>query len=319
MPRRVRSWRNLAPGLIAIGVVATIALVVLLRARVGTLRGDTYRLYMHVAEARGVMRGTPVWLAGKKVGRVSDIRFRPVTTDTLGRLVIELEVLESHRELLRRDSRADIRTSGTLVGAPVVSLTVGSPAAPVLEPRDTLPAASQLDTEELASRLTIASRALPAILRDVGTLSRQLDTTLLRMDAVGASGDTGLRMLERSAAGIRARMRSGSSTLGLATSDDQLLRRVRRAAARADTMLHALASGPGSIPRFRSDSALLRNMAEIRAEITAVRALLSSPHGTAGRFAADSAIRRQLLRLEWELGETMRDVQKNPARYIELQ
>jgi phospholipid/cholesterol/gamma-HCH transport system substrate-binding protein len=318
MPRRTLSWKALTPGIVLLVAVTGVAIVVLLFARLGSLRGDTYRLYMRAIEARGVLEGTPVWLAGKKIGRVASVRFGPVTDDTAGALLIELELLEEHREMIRRDSRASIRSSGTLVGAPVVALTVGTPATPVLASDDTLPNASQLDTEELTSQLALASRQLPVILKDVSVLSVQLDTTRRRIGGIRAERGAGPEALVRRLEALEARVRSDSGVLGHIGAGDELMRHLRRAAALADTLLTEVGSGSGTIGRFASDSALLDRLGGIRDDLSAVSAMLRDARGSAGRFAADSVLRRQLARLQWEIEETMRDIKRNPERYFVL-
>ncbi|HET6700980.1 MAG TPA: hypothetical protein VFH14_04200, partial [Gemmatimonadaceae bacterium] len=97
--RRTR-WRSLLPGAIIATVIVALTLAVLVFARVGRISGDTYRLFILTDAARGVIKGTEVWLAGQKVGLVTDIRFAPPGRDTLQRLAIELELRDEVRDLI---------------------------------------------------------------------------------------------------------------------------------------------------------------------------------------------------------------------------
>ena len=74
MPPRL-SWSKLLPGLIALTAVIMVALGVLVFAGVGKLRGETMRLYVLADQARGLMGGSEVWLAGQKIGVVEEIGF----------------------------------------------------------------------------------------------------------------------------------------------------------------------------------------------------------------------------------------------------
>src|SRR2546423_4839713 len=125
MPPRL-SWRKLVPGLISLSVVLLAAISVLLFAGVGQIRGRKVRLYVLSDQARGVMRGTEVWLAGQKVGLVDGIDFRPPSNDTLGRVVITVSVRAREAQQIRQDSRAQIRTGTNIIGPVVVSLSTGS-------------------------------------------------------------------------------------------------------------------------------------------------------------------------------------------------
>lgn len=63
-PQHRTGWRGLLPGTIIVVVIAALTVAVLVYARVGRLHGDTYRLYIRTDAARGVIKGTEVWLAG---------------------------------------------------------------------------------------------------------------------------------------------------------------------------------------------------------------------------------------------------------------
>ena len=152
MARRL-AWSNVRGGLIAIAVIVGVAAATLKYARVGALRGDRMRLYAAVGAARGVLKGSEVWLLGQKVGKITDIRCRsPSESDTTSRVLIEMEVLEKYRVSLHRDAEAQVRTGGSVIGAMVVYLTPGSANAPPIRDGDTLRAKPQSEVESAAAR-----------------------------------------------------------------------------------------------------------------------------------------------------------------------
>src|SRR5919206_274805 len=115
MPRTLR-WRKLTVGLVSLAAVVATALAVLVFGQVGALHGRTFRLYLRTSQARGLMKGSEVWLAGVKVGLVSHVEFLPpAATDTTERLLVAFDVLAPYRGHIRRDSYAQIR-SGTFGG-----------------------------------------------------------------------------------------------------------------------------------------------------------------------------------------------------------
>src|SRR3982751_4590997 len=94
-------WKELSIGIIAtLGIIAA-ALTILIYGRVGVLHGQKFTLYVTTNAARGVIRGTDVWLDGKKVGVVSSVAFQPPTAAPSDRLVITLSVLESEHPRIR--------------------------------------------------------------------------------------------------------------------------------------------------------------------------------------------------------------------------
>src|SRR5881396_2372807 len=99
MASRVR-WSDLKVGLAAAAVLFAAVVSILLFARVGALHGETVQLYVTTADATGVLKGTEVWVAGKRVGLVTAVRFQPVSTDTVQRVLIEADVLKQYLPLI---------------------------------------------------------------------------------------------------------------------------------------------------------------------------------------------------------------------------
>jgi len=311
------SWRSLIPGLIAIAAIVLSTIALLMFAQVGALRGDTVRIYAATDQARGLLKGSDVWLAGQKVGVVADIRFRPVTTQVSQRLLIELELLTKYLPQLRGDSYAQIRTGGSLIGAQVVYLTTGTPTAPAVDDGDTLSAKPQGDAESVASQLAGASRQFPAIINNVKLLSSQLESARGTLGAFGA--EEGVQKIGRvgvRAADLTGRAFGGEGTIGLIMRRNDHVARAKNAMARADSIRLLLASNATTYGRLRRDSTLIREIGSVRNEVSIVKALLAEPRGTVGRVRADSAIVRQLGLVEREFTALKRDITRDPMRFI---
>ena len=311
------SWRSLTPGLIAIVVIVLGTIALLMFAQVGALRGDTVRVYAATDQARGLLKGSDVWLAGQKVGVVADIRFQPVTTNVSHRLLLELEILRENLPQLRRDSYAQIRTGGSLIGAQVVYLTTGTVGSPSLGEGDTLRAEPQGDTETVASQIASASQQFPAIINNVKLLTAQLESARGTLGAFGAEeGVSQIGRVGARAADLGGRAMGGTGTIGMALRRDDHLVRARRVMARADSVRTLLARPGTSYGRFRRDTTLIAEINSVRNEISIVRALLAQPAGTAGRAIADSAVVRQLAMLEREFTTLKRDIVRDPLRFF---
>jgi phospholipid/cholesterol/gamma-HCH transport system substrate-binding protein len=310
-------WRHLIPGLAAVAAIAAIALSVLVFARVGALHGDVVRLYAPTSEARGVLEGTEVWLEGQKVGRVTDVRFAPATVDTARRLIIEMEVLKEYLPWVRRDSYAQIRTGNSLIGAPVVYFTVGTPSRPSLVDNDTLATHHQEDVENMTGRFAEASQSFPAIIANIAQLSSALSKDSGTAGAI-LSSDDGLRGAMRvgsSASRLLTHAVSGNGTISLALNGS-LANRLATVRARTDSVRTLMGSSNSSLGRFRRDSTLLRTLTDMRAETDSVFALLAQSRGTAGRVLNDSALVREVGGARKTLDELIKDVKADPLRYV---
>ncbi|MDQ6887879.1 MAG: MlaD family protein [Gemmatimonadota bacterium] len=318
MPTYSRAtWRRLTIGLAAIAVLVAGALGVLIFARVGALHGNRYELKVRSNEARGLIQGSEVWLAGQKVGLVKTIGFRSTSTDSAPQLEVTLEVLKRYQEWIRADSRAQIRSGGSLIGAPVVWINVGTASAPMLRNGDSLPSSKQVDMEGIGSEVAIAGRDFPAIIKNIRTLAGSGATAVRAMTSVLSDrGEGSVTVFSSRASQLTGRAAGSRGTLALAMGDTLLVPRARRAMSRADSVLTLLGSSRTSLGRFRRDSSLFRTLEDTRNELSIVQARLSGSRGTAGRVLNDSAIVRQLARLHQEITRTMKDFKRDPARYI---
>src|SRR6476619_386067 len=95
------SWSKLTGGIIALVAMIAGAFALVAFARVGSLRGETYRAYIVPEQASGILKGTEVWLQGQKVGVVKDVGFRAPPTDTAVQTVIQVEVLSQYKQFIR--------------------------------------------------------------------------------------------------------------------------------------------------------------------------------------------------------------------------
>jgi ABC-type transporter Mla subunit MlaD len=319
-PRQI-TWRRLVPGVVGSSVILLGALAVLVFARVGSLRGDTYRLYVLADEARGVIKGTEIWLAGQKVGIVQGVAFRPVTADTTGRLAVELEVLRRYQNAIRRDSRVEFRAGGTPIGATIVAIDVGSPGSPLAREGDTLARAPQIDPDSIRSELSLAIQQLPGLLQDIQAMSAELHRNLVRGELATATGATGdhapaMSILAKRTGRLAERMATGRGTIPLLIRDHELGEHARQAAARADSLLEIAGSGHGLLGRLRGDTALIAALTDVRNQITIVQREIDEERGTVGRLAHDSVLVHQLHELQANLTATIADAKRKPGRYI---
>jgi phospholipid/cholesterol/gamma-HCH transport system substrate-binding protein len=317
MARRL-AWSNVRGGLIAIAAIVGIAVATLKYARVGALRGDRMRLYAAVGAARGVLKGSEVWLLGQKVGKITDIRFRsPTESDTTVRVLIEMDLLEQYRGALHRDAEAQVRAGGSVIGAMVVYLTPGSPSAPVIRDGDTLRAKPQVDPESATAQFSAVTRELPPIIQDLKTIRAELRSTsgsagaLLRANTLDHAP---LRTTGQQFSRLRQRLGGGRGSLGRVLNGE-LGARATRVMASADSVRALVGSSSSSLGRFRKDSTLRADVSDIRDELAEVRASLADSRGTAGRVLHDSAVFDALAEVHREMSLLVADLKKHPLRY----
>jgi hypothetical protein len=317
MPYRPH-WQDLRIGIIAAMVVVVGALAILVFGRVGIIHGKKITLFVTTDGARGVIRGTEVWLDGQKVGLVKAISFRPPTVPPSERLVLEIHVLESARSHLRQDTRVQVRSGGSIIGDQVVALTSGTVKSPAVQDGDTIHAGGQVDLESLGADAVAASRQLPAIIGNVKVLAAQLRTAEGTLGAFGLDQrGTQMARVQAKTERLMSRLTDPRGTVGLAFEGTGALRgRAERAMAQVDSLRALIGSNQHSLGRFRRDSTLVQEIARVRAELQQVQRLAESPSGTIGRLRGDSAIVRNIHRDLAAMDSLFIDIKKHPLRYI---
>jgi phospholipid/cholesterol/gamma-HCH transport system substrate-binding protein len=325
MPSRL-SWSKLLPGLVALAAVLSVAMGVLLFAGVGQIRGEKVHLLVLSDQARGVMRGTEVWLAGQKVGLVDGIEFRAPNEDTRARVVIAISVRAHDADRIRHDSHAQVRAGTSLIGPPVVYLSPGSPGVRGVREGDTLRAAAQSDMELATTRLNEASADIAPLMADARVVMSHLhdkNGTIGAMLGEGKDGNVAklfarlARLREQTSNGdvVSARSARAAPAAGMAGASNVMLR-ARGALARVDSISALLASTSGSFGRFHRDSTLIQSVAGLRDELTELQARFDSAGGNANRLSTDSSLVRSVAESRRAMSRLFDDIRRRPLRYV---
>lgn len=314
MPHQLH-WRELTGGIIAAAVIVLLTIATLLFARVGGLHGKKVTLYAVTDEAAGVLPGTEVWLAGQQQGVVKDISFRPPWTDTTERLLIKMEFLEKGMPQVRRDSYAQIRPSGSFIGAQIVYISAGSVGSPALHEGDTVHTRPKPQVIDLTGDVGKIEPAFSALASSVGELNAKLESPAGTIGSVRAYGMPQMPEAVARMSRIAAKADHGSGTIGLGTRTN-LMSRASRTMAAADSIRTLMSSNRGSLGRFRRDTTLVAKASGVLAQLDSLSALVSNPLGTIAGAQSDSSLTRELGRRRVLLASLIRDIKNNPLRYI---
>jgi hypothetical protein len=311
-------WRDLRIGIAAAIGLVVVSLAVLLFARVGAIRGETFRLFLRTGSASGLMKGSEVWVGGQRVGSVVNIRFRPPAGKYADALLVEMEVLRRYRHTIRRDSRAQIRAGARMIAAPVVRIDPGTAGSRLVVPGDTIRAQPQADVQSMAEQFGQVTREVPGVMADVKRVNQALRSPGGTIGAFGSErGGVELAAVRARGGRLAASLTQRRGSLGLLLGGrGQLMARAERVLARADSVQQLFGSPENAVGRFRRDSTLKLVVADIRSELSIVRALVQDATGTAGRVVHDRAIVEALMEAEREMGAIMADIRRRPLRYL---
>lgn len=296
-------------------VVVAVVLSVLLFARVGALHGKKVTLYVVVAEAPGLLAGTEVWLAGQKEGIVTDVTFRPASVPESERILITTQFLTEALPSVRRDSYAQIKPGGSMIGTLVVSISPGSVGARPLHDRDTIYSRPSVAVANLTEDISSIMPVVAELGAATSELAEKLGNPRGTVGAYRAGGFPDLADVSSGMSSLSARATGGRGTIAR-SANANFRARASHAMAAADSIRTLVASNKGTLGRFKRDTTLVPTANHVLAEVDTLRALLTNPVGAIAAAHPDSVLTHQLEQTHILLAALIKDAKAHPLRYI---
>jgi phospholipid/cholesterol/gamma-HCH transport system substrate-binding protein len=310
------TWDQLKVGALILVALVILGIAILKLGAAGNLFGERYRLVAYVANASGLRVGGPVTVAGQLAGSIKEINFLPVDNDTTRNLELIVEVNQTLREQVRKDSRARINTMG-LLGDKVFDITVGTPKARALHEGDTLIIAPSIDYGAVVQQASGAinqvikltedlTKVTAGINRGEGTLG-QLVTNRQLYDQLNTT-------LARSSA-LMARLENPKGTIGRLLDDPSLYYSLNRTIAATDTLISQINSGGGSVGKLLRDDTLYVHLVSAVSRADSLMNVMASGKGTMQKLFTDQQLYDQLVKTVTQLNEILIEVRRDPSRY----
>src|SRR5690554_4369862 len=259
----VLEWREVRVGALLIVALALLAYGILRVGELFDIFAPRYELIALFPNAGGISEGSPVTLAGQRVGHVKRIDFIPMERKTGGNhVVLTLSIAKDVQDQIRENSQARLRTQG-LLGDRFVDVAPGTPEARVLLPGDTLPTVPSPEMEDV---LVTAAQ----VLDDAQLVVRGLYT-------------------------ITSGLQRGEGTLGRLLTEDQLYRQLSTSASELEVALRQINRMEGTLGRLIRDPALYAQLDRAIARIDSVGGLILHGEGTLGQLIRSDSLYRGLL------------------------
>jgi phospholipid/cholesterol/gamma-HCH transport system substrate-binding protein len=314
---------------IRVGLVLIVGLIVLVLGvyQVGRLFdvfASRYPLITLVENSVGIMAGAPVTLAGQRVGQVDEVEFIPVE-ERVGdaNIRIRMVVNQAHRDQIRTDSRATLRTQG-LLGDRFIDISPGSSARPVLRPGDTIASQPALDIEEVLDMAAATLADVQGIATELNVITGRLARGEGTMGALLTDDRLYERMTVASSelAGLLATMNRADGTVARLIRDPAMYDRMESALVRLDSVAGAVLTGQGTLGRLMHDDALYESLLGVtgRADTTIAGVEgfirnLTEADGTIARLLEDPELYDQLLKAIVDVQNLINDIRENPREY----
>ena len=264
------------------------------------------------AEARGLVPGSDVWVAGRASGRVRDVVFADPAGPAENRVVIHAILHRTAVPFLRADTRASI-SSASLLAPVVLKLDPGHPGGAPLDLTDTLRVPLHRTAEQLISLAQEARHATDSLTLVAQALGQRI--TAGPGTVAAFRSDT---VLVRRLGNIAGNARSISRALG---SEDALPARLASdslgvAMARMASSLRSLQGEERAAHVTQAVVDLAERLERISENLDRLDRDLREGRGTAGRALYDDEIARQEEAFRARLDSLKTELRQKPWRWL---
>ena len=312
--RRTGRWREYLPGILILAGLVTISMTVFFLDTIRRALTEGPEVVVLAAEARGLIPGADVWVAGSPSGRVTTVEFGDPEGRAESRVVVHATLHWTAVPFLRSDMEATISSSSLL--APVVlKLDPGTGDSGPFDFADTLAVPPARTTEYLLSLANSARGAVDTLI----LLSDQL-TSRLREGPGTAAGLRRDTLLIARMQIMSAQVRDISETLRAETSFPARLTADSLGATVA-TMANTLRSLGGEERAVEVTEAvvdLASGLERISANLDRLDSELRAGKGTAGRAVYDDELARQQAAFYARLDSLKSELRRRPWRWLRL-
>lgn len=284
---------------VTVGILLTVAIVVLITGTLWLLRGGLrrgYPLFTQFPWGQNVKPGQAVLLAGVTVGYIADVRL-----NDQGVLDCDLVIQDKYK--VPKNAHSEVVAVG-IFGDVAVALKPAGPSPIKYQPGDTVPsqvAAGGLDAlqaraDTITATLNRITRAVEVELVQTGGM-RDIRQTIRSMNALAADIQRVAAEQNRNVSGLVANLRRTTSAVDSAKVASTL-ESFRQTSASADSLMQRLSSNT--------------------TQLQAILARLERGEGTAGKLMTDTLLYRDARNLLTQVDSLVADFKRNPRKYINL-
>lgn len=267
---------------------------------------EEYKTYFR--NVAGLLKGSPVWMAGVEVGNVKSIKF--VNLDSLRQIEVSFRINGDVQYMLTEGTQVQLGTIGFL-GDKYIEVVPGTPGGPMI------PAGSVIMPRDVGEASAMFKEGQEAI-QDVRSLTGGLDTLMKRMNR----GEGTLGKLAVDSA-LYLNMTKLMSSLTLLASDlqknqERIVGSLERTSTSVSELADKVNQGEGTLSKLVSDPALYNNLAATTAQLDTITMKLNQAKGSLGLMVNDTAMYVQMVDLLARVNTLVTDIQNDPRKYFKF-
>ncbi len=270
----------------------------------------TYNTYL--TSVTGLKVGDPVRLAGVNVGRITKI----VVHDTNVEIVFEVR----DDTKIKIDTVASLRLTN-LLGGQFLSLSFGSPGAPLLAQGKTVQGRDTANIDVIVDNVSDAVKDAKVL---INSLNKNQDRVMGQVSAMLDENRGGIRDTVANLKSITGKIDQGDGSLAMLLNDKQLYKTLNDAGTNINSIAAKINNGEGTLGKLVNDPTLYTDvrgaMNDLREgannvsagfkEIKEVTAKINRGEGTIGKLVNDDAMYADLKTTTKNLSEITQKINK---------
>ncbi len=267
---------------------------------------EEYKTYFR--NVAGLLKGSPVWMAGVEVGNVKSIKF--VNLDSLRQIEVSFRINGDVQYMLTEGTQVQLGTIGFL-GDKYIEVVPGTPGGPMI------PAGSVIMPRDVGEASAMFKEGQEAI-QDVRSLTGGLDTLMKRMNR--GEGTLG-KLAVDSALYLNVTKLMSSLTLlasDLQKNQERIVGSLERTSTSVSELADKVNQGEGTLSKLVSDPALYNNLAATTAQLDTITMKLNQAKGSLGLMVNDTAMYVQMVDLLARVNTLVTDIQNDPRKYFKF-
>ena len=341
MPRtRSLAWSELKIGVLTIFAIVIVAITIFMLTGGKGFFWERYSLKTRFTNVAGLKPGSPVRVAGKEIGTVTEIDFAAEQID------VTFQVNKEIRSLITSESSATLG-SVSLLGEGAVDITPSTVGTPVPEwgyvKTGRTPAQIADITEQASQGMAMLNRLVAGLSAGQGTVGKLLtdDRLYLQLQEFSAAANQMARSVQqgrgtvgrllndpqtanaleasmKNVEDVTKRLAAGEGSLGKLLKDDAFSQSLTAATGNMQTLTDRINRGEGTLGKLVTDDSVFKRLDSVTSRLDDLVNRLNQGEGTAGQLLKDKQLYENMNKTVTEMQALLADIRRDPKKYLNV-
>ena len=341
MPRtRSLAWSELKIGVLTIFAIVIVAITIFMLTGGKGFFWQRYSLKTRFNNVAGLKPGSPVRVAGKEVGSVTDVDFAGEQVD------ITFQLNKEIRDRITTESAATLG-SVSLLGEGAVDVTPSTTGTPIPEwgyvKAGRTPAQIADITEQASQGMAMLNKLVAGLSAGQGTVGKlltdeRLHAQLLEFTAAAnelarsvqqGRGTVGKLMNDPQTANaleasmknveeVTRRLSAGEGSLGKLLKDEGFSQSLNATTENLQTLTDSINRGDGTLGKLVTDDSVYKRLDSVTNRLDELVSRLNQGEGTAGQLLKDKQLYENMNKTVTEVQALIADIRKDPKKYLNV-